>query len=104
MDQAIEIPLPDSECRSRLFKLYAEGLTLGAVDLPNFVRRTEGASAAFIRELMRKAALFAVDEPSDSIQDHHLDEAMRELVIDGGALTQSLLGFKSNPTANGHDH
>ena len=104
VDQAIEIPLPDSECRSRLFKLYAEGLTLGAIDLPNYVRRTEGASAAFIRELLRKAALFAADEPSDSVQHHHLDEAMHELVIDGGALTQSLLGFKNNTEANGQDH
>ena len=93
VDQAIEIPLPDAECRHRLFELYAEELTMGAVDLQSFVRRTGGASAAFIRELMRKAALFAADESSNSIQDQHLDEALHELVVEGGALTQSLLGF-----------
>jgi hypothetical protein len=93
VDQAIEIPLPDSECRHGLFKLYAEGLTLGDVDVQNFVQRTEGASAAFIRELMRKAALFAADESSESIGDRHLDEAIHELVVEGGTLTRSLLGF-----------
>ncbi len=93
VDQAIEIPLPDGECRHRLLELYADGLTLGAVDLQSFVQRTDGASPAFIRELMRKAALFAADESSDSIQDRHLDEAIHELVVVGGTLTQSLLGF-----------
>lgn len=93
VDQAIEIPLPDAECRHRLFKLYAEGLKLGTTNLQSFIHRTDGASPAFIRELMRKAALFAADESSDSVQDRHLDEAIHELVIEGGTLTQSLLGF-----------
>jgi hypothetical protein len=103
VDQAIEIPLPDSACRHRLFKLFAEGLSLGSIDWPNYVRRTDGASAAFIRELMRKAALFAADEPSDSIQNRHLDEALHELVVDGGALTQSLLGFSNIKKGDGQD-
>lgn len=93
VDLAIEIPLPDTECRQRLFHLYSTGLPLGAVDLPSFAARTEGASAAFIREMMRKAALFAADESCDSVEHRHLDEALHELVVEGGALTQSLLGF-----------
>ena len=101
VDQAIEVPLPDTDCRHRLFTLYAEGLTLDGVDLQTFVRRTDGASPAFIRELMCKAALFAADESSDSIQDRHWDEAIHELVVEGGTLTQSLLGF--TPDSNGED-
>jgi len=95
VDQAVEIPLPDAQCRRRLFELYAEKLTLGTVNWESFVQRTDGASPAFIREMMRKAALFSADESSDSIENRHLDEAIHELVVEGGPLTQSLLGFAS---------
>jgi cell division protease FtsH len=101
VDQAIEIPLPDAECRRRLFDLYAAGLTLDGVDINSIIQRTEGASAAFIRELMRKAALFAADESSDEIEHRHLDEALHELVIEGGTLTQSLLGFATDGHVEG---
>ena len=43
--------------------------------------------------MMRKAALFAADESSDSVEGRHLDAAIHELVVEGGLLTQSLLGF-----------
>lgn len=51
-------------------------------------------SAAFIRELMRRAATIAADEPGEriTVRDSHLDEAMHELVAQGGELTKSLLG------------
>lgn len=43
----------------------------------DFVARTKGASAAFIKELMRKAALFAADEDASAVvKDKHLDEAL----------------------------
>jgi ATPase family associated with various cellular activities (AAA) len=93
VDQAVEIPLPDAQCRHRLFALYSEKLTLGTVNWESFVQRTDGASPAFIREMMRRSALFAADECSDGVEDRHLDEAIHELVVEGGSLTQSLLGF-----------
>ncbi|HEY7426527.1 MAG TPA: AAA family ATPase [Gemmataceae bacterium] len=96
IDQAIEVPLPDADCRRRLFDLYGRGLTLDVPDWQNFIARTEGASAAFIRELMRKAALFAIDEgPDGRVTARHLDEALRDLIVYGGHLTRSLLGFQS---------
>jgi hypothetical protein len=96
IDQAYEIPLPDKACRSRLFELYGRGLTLQVAERERFLDRTQGASAAFLRELMRKAALFAADEgPEMVLSDRHLDDALHELVVQGGDLTQSLLGFRS---------
>src|SRR4029453_8628066 len=92
IDQAVEIPLPDAGCRRRLFELYARGLVV-EVDLDRLVDRTNGASGAFIRELLRKAALFAADDADDlAIRDRHVDEALHELVAEGGKLTKSLLG------------
>ncbi len=93
IDQAIEMPLPDRTCRQRLFDLYGQGLTLHLEHVPQLIDQTEGVSAAFIRELMRKAALFAADESDDMIvEDRHIEEALRELVFEGGELTKRLLG------------
>lgn len=99
IDQAIEIPLPDAECRGRLLDLYAKGLDAQWSDRTKWVDRTEGASAAFIRELLRKAAVFATeaDEQGDKIKDEHLEDALAELIIAGGTLTQSLLGARISP-------
>jgi len=96
VDQAIEVPLPDQDCRRRLFALYGEGLKVRLNEMDSIVDRTSGASAAFIRELMRKAALYAADEKDEiEIEDRHIDEALHELVIDGGELTKTLLGMET---------
>lgn len=98
IDQAVEVPLPDADGRRRLIELYANGLTLEVEDLDALVRRSEGVSGAFIRELLRKAALLAIDDgDGDSdivVRDEQLDEAFRELVIVGGDLTRALLGAR----------
>jgi hypothetical protein len=97
IDQAIEVPLPDRASRLRLLELYSEGLELGMRSLEPYVARTEGASGAFIRELLRKAALFAADEGESLIvEDQHLDEALHELLVEGGVLTKSLLGAETS--------
>ncbi len=102
IDQALEVPLPDADCRKRLIDLYGEGLKLDVKDLTGTVSRLEGASAAFIRELIRKAALLSADE-SDAeeltVEERHLEEALSELVVAGGKLTQSLLGAKTDTDA-----
>jgi hypothetical protein len=96
IDQAIEIPPPDAECRQRLLELYSRELAVRLDDWERLVSRTEGVSAAFIRELIRKAALFSADETPAygrlAIEERHLDEALHEMVAAGGALTRSLLG------------
>jgi hypothetical protein len=103
VDQAIEVPLPDGECRSRLLDLYGQGLVLELSDRDGIVQRTEGASAAFIKELLRKATLFAIEADGDGdgegdervlVTDRHLDQALLELTVEGGALTKTLLGLQ----------
>jgi ATP-dependent 26S proteasome regulatory subunit len=97
IDQAIEIPPPDAECRRRLIELYGRGMTLKMTRLDQLIRRLEGVSAAFIRELLRKGAVYAAEEQSDDaeplcVKDSHINEAMSDLLVAGGTLTQSLLG------------
>lgn len=98
IDQAIEVPLPDETCRRRLIELYARGLDVRGVNIAGLVGRTSGASAAFIREALRRATLLAcLDGRGPVLEDRHIDEALRELVISGGALTRRLLGFAGEP-------
>jgi ATPase family associated with various cellular activities (AAA) len=95
VDLAIEIPVPDTESRRRLFELYRQGLRFEVKNLDAIIKRTDGVSAAFIREMVRKAALAAADERDELVvEDRHLDEALHELLIEGGGLTRSLLGAK----------
>ncbi len=95
IDQAVEIPLPDVECRMRLFDLYGQGLQVQINDMDSLITRTEGASAAFIKELFRRAALYGdITDDTIAITDKHMDDALQELLARGGQLTQSLLGFR----------
>lgn len=97
IDLAVELPLPDAACRRRLFALYTRGLHLDLPDLDVWVQRTSGASGAFIRELVRRAALEAALEAGDDAQpprvcDEHFARSLTDLVVRASPLTQRLLG------------
>jgi ATP-dependent Zn protease len=78
-----------------MFELYSKGLRVEVEHMDSFIKRTAGASGAFITELMRKAALFAApDGDPIVVKDGHMDEAMHEMVVVGGNLTKSLLGSR----------
>jgi hypothetical protein len=99
VDQAVFFPLPDEECRRRLFELYGRGLDLQTIDLGRWVAQTDGVSPAFIEELLRKAALAAVERgetgPPIRIQEGDIQDAVRDLVQFGGELTQKMLGYRT---------
>ena len=56
MDLAIEIPRPDAACRERLFRVYIRDLAVDA-DLDPVVAGTEGVTASFIKEMIRRTVL-----------------------------------------------
>jgi hypothetical protein len=99
IDQAIEFPLPDENCRRRLFALYSQGLDLATVEIDRWIEKTSNVSPAFIQELLRKAALMAAERGETSVplrlQESDLEEALSELVCLGGELTQKLLGYRA---------
>ena len=92
IDLAIEIPLPDAAARRRLVELYARGLELGPAELDAVVERTEGATASFFRELLRKATLAAVEAGRERVRAEDLTTAVDELLHETAALTRVLLG------------
>jgi hypothetical protein len=96
IDQAIEFPLPDEQGRFKLVTLYSRGLDLPEAVLELVVRRTKGASPAFIKELMRRAAQFQFEMAADGkLQQAALDGALEEMVFSGGTLNLKLLGGSS---------
>ncbi|PYP22657.1 MAG: cell division protein FtsH [Gemmatimonadetes bacterium] len=93
IDQAIEFPLPDEAARAKLVKLYARGLEVSDELSAVIVRRTKGASPAFIKELMRRAAQFQFEVRADGkLQPVAVDAAIEEMVFVGGTLNVRLLG------------
>jgi hypothetical protein len=95
IDLAVEIPKPDAEGRERLFRLYGKGVGLIA-DLTQAVAETEGVTASFVKELLRRAVLVGISaDPGGTdvvVDDHALSTALREMNESPGALTRSLLG------------
>jgi ATP-dependent 26S proteasome regulatory subunit len=97
IDQALEFPLPDDPGRRRLIDLYRSGLAVPDAILDEAVRRTEGVSAAFIKELMRRTAQRALERSEEATAANHedLDRALAEMLFEGGTLNASLLGAAS---------
>ncbi len=96
IDQAIEFPFPDDEGRAKLVELYAAGMKLSDEITEHIVQRTDGVSAAFIKELMRRSLQFHLEQNgSGSITPTDIDSALDEMLLRGGKLNQRLLGADS---------
>ena len=111
VDHAAELPVPDAAARARLLELYRGGLQLELSDPGRVVERTEGVTASFIKELLRRAALQAAEadaaavsaDAEDSVEnaagptplrvtDEHLNAALDQLLSTRSALTRIVLG------------
>jgi len=93
IDQAIEFPLPDADGRRKLARLYGCGVSMSAETLEHVVERTARVSAAFIKELMRRAAQIALDRGGPpEVTGPDIDAALDELLFSGGRLNAALLG------------
>ena len=116
VDVAVEIALPDAPARERLLALYGRGVPLEvtADDLAAAVERTDGTTASFIKELIRRSVLEALHEirPSGSaaadgsapgspaltaVTGAHLTRALDDLLDTAQAVTRTLLGVGVDP-------
>jgi cell division protease FtsH len=103
VDLAVEIPLPDADGRARLLALYGAGLGLGEEITDEVVARTEGTTASFTKELVRRSVLIAAERESDRTAPQDVRTALDELLSDHDRLTRRLLGVpgddeKDRPT------
>ncbi|PZG41199.1 ATPase [Spongiactinospora gelatinilytica] len=93
IDLAVEIPKPDTAGRAALLRLYSRGQR-PAFDADAIVSRTEGATASFFKELLRRAVLRTIMAGDDAsvLTDAHLTAALSEMLAERQALTRALLG------------
>ena len=93
IDQAIEFPLPDEACRRRLVRWYSGRLPVADATVEEVTRRTKGVTASFIKELMRRAAQFHLDEGGEGeVPVALFVRSLEEMTVMGGKLTAKLLG------------
>jgi ATPase family associated with various cellular activities (AAA) len=112
VDHAALLPLPDAAARRRLLRLYQGSLELDLADPDAVITRTEGVTASFIKELLRRAALRAAREAPAAdgtegagplrVTDAHLSTALDQLLDTRNQLTRVLLGGQREP-APAHD-
>jgi DNA polymerase III delta prime subunit len=101
VDVAVEIALPDGPARKRLLTLYGRNvpfeLTDEDVDLA--VERTEGTTASFLKELIRRAVLESLhDDPAlTAVTGAHLARALDDLLDAAQAVTRTLHGVGVDP-------
>ncbi len=91
VDLAIEVPLPDEASRLALLRLYAPAGVFGDGVLAETAARTEGTTASFARELIRRAVVAAAIAGED-LGDGHLVAATDRILDDGERLSRALLG------------
>jgi ATP-dependent 26S proteasome regulatory subunit len=106
VDQAVHVRLPDAEGRRRLLDLYRGGLDLDTSRVDDVLSRTDGVTASFLKELLRRAAVIAADEAPDSegrlhVSADDLDRALEELLDTRNQMTRAVLGFRDGVDADG---
>ena len=84
---------PDARCRERLLRVYARDLTVDA-DLDQVVAGTEGVTASFIKEMIRRTVLASLPagERPPVLRGPHFADVLAEMNSEHQALTRSLLG------------
>jgi hypothetical protein len=93
IDQAIEFPLPDEGGRRKLVQLYSRGLKINDELVVGIVQKTKNASAAFIKELMRRSAQYLLHRgDGDELKLKDVQDALEEMLFAGGSLNVKLLG------------
>ena len=101
VDVAVEISLPDAPARERLLTLYGRGvpLTLTADDVATAVERTDGTTASFLKELIRRSVLEALHEDPElhAVTGAHLSRALDDLLDAAQGVTRTLLGVGVDP-------
>lgn len=104
VDLAVEVPLPDARARERLVRLYARGRPIEA-DLAAVVAATEGVTASYIKELLRRVILIAIRAGEQTLRDKHFTAVLGAMSGADQALTRALLGGREGrPDGTAHPY
>jgi len=103
VDIAVEIALPDAPARRRLLRLYGQNVPLALTDedVDLAVERTDGTTASFLKELIRRSVLESLhDDPElPAVTGVHVARALDDMLDDAQAVTRTLLGVGVDPAS-----
>jgi ATP-dependent 26S proteasome regulatory subunit len=91
VDLAVEIPRPDALGREQLLRLYGRGVQL-TDDLTEIVTATDGVTASFVKELIRRAVLRVIDTDPITVDSSALRFEFDAMQQEHNTVTRSLLG------------
>ncbi|MGB3770509.1 MAG: ATP-binding protein [Rhodococcus sp. (in: high G+C Gram-positive bacteria)] len=99
IDLAVEIPLPDAHGRARLAERYLSAVDVAA-DLTPLVDATEGGTASYVRELVRRFVVAAIERDDDGahrtvVTDGDVAAVLTACADERQKLTRSVLGGAS---------
>ena len=100
VDQAVHVELPDRESRRRLVELYRGGLDVDLGRIDDVLDRTDGVTASFLKELLRRAAVGAADRDEQDagaslrVTADDLDAALDDLLDTRNQMTRAVLGYR----------
>jgi hypothetical protein len=101
VDVAVEIDLPDAPARRRLLELYGRSvpLQLSEAETEAVIERTDGVTASFLKELVRRAVLESLFDhtPLETVTAEHAHRALDDLLDSTQQVTRSLLGVGNDP-------
>jgi hypothetical protein len=101
VDVAVEVALPDAPARERLLRLYGQNVPLALTDedVNLAVERTDGTTASFLKEVIRRSVLESLqDDPAlVAVTGAQLARALDDLLDAAQAVTRTLLGVGVDP-------
>lgn len=99
VDVAVEVERPDAAARLKLLELYGAGVipTLTGADRAALIDGTDGVTASFVKELIRRSVLAAIsDDRPGQVSGSDLRSALDDLRDQSQSVTRSLLGVRGD--------
>ncbi len=97
VDEAIEVPLPDDVCRQRLIALYGRALAFEDGAVAEAVSRSEGASAAFMKEMVRRLAQDSLARDSGrEVLGEDVARVFGDVVSNPSRMSRRIVGMTGN--------
>ena len=100
VDQAVVLELPDPDARRALFELYRGQLPVDTSGLDDVIARSEGVTASFLKELLRRSAVVAAGRAADAdgvrVSARDLETALDDLLDTRNRMTRRALGLQGD--------
>jgi proteasome regulatory subunit len=80
-DRIIEIPSPDAQGRTEIFKIHTRNMKLDNVDIDELVDITDGLSGAELKAIVSEAGMFVIRRKGKAVTMQDFKDAYNKLII-----------------------